>query len=144
MRFVLSLLCLLAAPALAAALPEATPQSLVVVDHAEGNGKVLSRGNFAVVHYDGWLFDPQAEDRRGRKFDSSRDRGPPLSFFYSPGRVIEGWYRGLAGMRVGGKRMLIVPPQLAYRDRQVYDIPPNSTLLFEIELIDVVPRQNSE
>jgi FKBP-type peptidyl-prolyl cis-trans isomerase len=144
MRFVLSLLCLLAASALAAALPEAAPESLVVIDRLQGDGKVLSRGNFAVVHYDGWLFDPRAEDRRGRKFDSSRDRGPALSFFYSPGRVIDGWYSGLAGMRVGGRRTLIVPPHLAYKDRQVYDIPPNSTLLFEIELLDVVPRQNSE
>lgn len=144
MRWPLTVLCLFITALTAAALPEAAPESLLVIEETAGTGRVLSRGDYGVVHYQGWLFDAQAPDRKGRKFDSSLDRGPPLSFFYSPGRVIEGWYKGLSGMHVGGRRILVVPPELGYGSQEVYDIPPNSTLLFEIELLDVVPRHNSE
>jgi FKBP-type peptidyl-prolyl cis-trans isomerase FkpA len=144
MRWLLAVLCLFPVSLAAAELPEAAPKGLLVIDQTAGGGKMLARGDYGVVHYEGWLFDEQAPDRKGRKFDSSLDRGPPLSFFYSPGRVIDGWYKGLSGMHVGGRRILVVPPELGYGNQQVYDIPPNSTLLFEIELIDVVPRQNSE
>jgi FKBP-type peptidyl-prolyl cis-trans isomerase FkpA len=144
MKWFPAALYLAAASLAAATLPAAAPDSLLVIDEVTGNGNALTRGHHAVVHYQGWLFDATATDRKGVKFDSSLDRGRALSFFYSPGRVIDGWYKGLAGMRVGGKRILVIPPRLGYGNQAVYDIPSNSTLLFEIELLDVVPLQNAQ
>ena len=144
MKWLATVLSLITVTSGAVPLPATAPESLLAIDETVGNGAALARGQYAVVHYQGWLFDGQAPDRKGAKFDSSLDRGPPLSLFYSPGRVIEGWYKGLAGMRAGGKRVLIVPPKLAYGSQAVYDIPPGSTLLFEIELLDVVPAQNAQ
>ncbi|HZP94171.1 MAG TPA: FKBP-type peptidyl-prolyl cis-trans isomerase [Burkholderiales bacterium] len=136
-------LALLARAAIAANLPDAPPDQLLVIDEKPGDGPELTRGNFGVAHYEGWVFDANAPDRKGRKFDSSRERGRALSFYYSPGRIIEGWYKGLAGMKAGGRRVLVVPPALGYGERYAFGVvPPNSTLLFEIELLDVVPRQN--
>lgn len=108
--------------------------ALLIKDLVVGEGKETSRGALCVAHYDGFLDD-------GRKFDSSHDRGRPFEFVFGTGRVIKGWDQGLVGMRVGGKRELVVPAHLAYGDRQVGElIPPNSNLRFIIELIEVRTR----
>ena len=91
-----------------------------------------------VVHYTGWLYDPSKADGRGKKFDSSLDRGSPFSFPLGAGRVIQGWDQGVAGMKVGGKRTLIIPPEMGYGARGAGGaIPPNAALLFEVELLEV-------
>jgi FKBP-type peptidyl-prolyl cis-trans isomerase FkpA len=93
-------------------------------------------GQTVTVHYTGWLFDPAAADNKGQKFDSSRDRGQPFSFRLGVGEVIPGWDQGVAGMRVGEHRTLTVPPELGYGARGAGRvIPPNATLLFEVELL---------
>lgn len=116
----------------------AGPQ-LLVEDLRPGSGAEAAPGMTLVVHYTGWLHDPAALGQRGRKFDSSRDRGSPFSFPLGAGRVIRGWDIGLSGLRVGGLRRLVIPPELAYGARDVGGglIPPNSTLVFEVELLGV-------
>jgi FKBP-type peptidyl-prolyl cis-trans isomerase len=107
-------------------------------DTTVGAGVEAVQGKTAVVHYTGWLYDPALADKKGRKFDSSRDRGSPFSFPLGGGRVIRGWDEGVAGMRVGGRRTLVIPPDMAYGNRGAGGvIPPDATLIFEIELIDV-------
>jgi FKBP-type peptidyl-prolyl cis-trans isomerase FkpA len=104
---------------------------LKYTDEQVGTGAVATAGKTAVVHYTGWLMD-------GTKFDSSRDRNQPFSFPLGAGQVIKGWDEGVAGMKVGGKRTLIVPPTLGYGARGAGNvIPPNATLKFEVELLDV-------
>ena len=104
---------------------------LKYTDEQVGTGATAVAGKTAVVHYTGWLMD-------GTKFDSSKDRGQPFSFPLGGGQVIKGWDEGVAGMKVGGKRVLIVPPSLGYGARGVGNvIPPNATLKFEVELLDV-------
>ena len=104
---------------------------LKYTDDQVGTGAVATAGKTAVVHYTGWLLD-------GTKFDSSRDRNQPFSFPLGAGQVIKGWDEGVAGMKVGGKRTLIVPPALGYGARGAGGvIPPNATLKFEVELLDV-------
>jgi FKBP-type peptidyl-prolyl cis-trans isomerase FkpA len=104
---------------------------LKYTDEQVGTGAEAQPGKTAVVHYTGWLMD-------GTKFDSSRDRNQPFSFPLGAGRVIKGWDEGVAGMKVGGKRTLIVPPDLGYGARGAGGvIPPNATLKFEVELLDV-------
>ena len=104
---------------------------LKYTDDQIGTGAVATPGKTAVVHYTGWLMD-------GTKFDSSRDRNQPFSFALGAGQVIKGWDEGVAGMKVGGKRTLIVPPALGYGARGAGNvIPPNATLKFEVELLDV-------
>lgn len=105
-------------------------------------------GHIAVVHYTGWLFDSDAENNRGQKFDSSRDRGEHFKFPLG-GRVIKGWNLGVAGMHVGEVRELTIAPELAYGDRDLPQIPAGSTLVFEVELadlegsaVDALPPQN--
>jgi FKBP-type peptidyl-prolyl cis-trans isomerase len=96
-----------------------------------GTGSEASRGQSVGVHYTGWLTD-------GKKFDSSVDRGQPFKFKLGAGQVIQGWDQGVAGMRVGGKRKLTIPPELGYGTRGAGGvIPPNATLVFEVELLDV-------
>lgn len=108
-----------------------TPSGLKYTDLQVGNGTPAQTGKTAVVHYTGWLLD-------GTKFDSSKDRGQPFSFPLGGGRVIKGWDEGVAGMRVGGKRVLIIPPDLGYGARGAGGtIPPNATLRFEVELLDL-------
>ena len=133
-------LCLVSVPASAAdeASFPTVVDSLQIIEVAEGEGAEALRGRTAVVHYTGWLYDPAAEDGKGKKFDSSVDRGRPFSFPVGAGRVISGWDAGVVGMRKGGKRRLIIPSDLAYGKRGAGGvIPPNATLLFDIELLDV-------
>jgi FKBP-type peptidyl-prolyl cis-trans isomerase len=90
------------------------------------------------VHYTGWLYDPNRPDHHGKKFDSSRDHGEPFTFKLGAGQVIRGWDQGVAGMKVGGSRTLIIPSDLGYGARGAGAvIPPNSTLLFDVELVAV-------
>ena len=108
-----------------------TPSGLKYTDVKEGTGAQPQAGQTAVVHYTGWLLD-------GKKFDSSKDRGQPFSFPLGQGRVIKGWDEGVATMQVGGVRRLTIPPDLAYGPAGAGGvIPPNATLTFEVELLDV-------
>ena len=128
------------AQAPADAPPPAVPEPAVLVtDMVAGIGDQALPGMVVIVHYTGWLYDPAATDQRGRKFDSSRDRGQPLSFPLGAGRVIRGWEQGLPGMRIGGTRRLVIPSSLAYGARGAGNgvIPPNATLIFDVELLAV-------
>jgi peptidylprolyl isomerase len=108
-----------------------TASGLKYVDLKEGTGPAAKKGDVVVVHYTGWLKD-------GKKFDSSRDRDKPFDFTLGAGAVIKGWDEGVAGMRVGGKRKLIIPPELAYGERGAGKvIPPNAELTFEVELLRI-------
>ncbi len=90
------------------------------------------------VHYTGWLYDPKTADHKGTKFDSSVDRKDPFEFRLGAGEVITGWDEGVAGMKVGGTRLVTIPPEMGYGSRGAGGvIPPNATLLFEIELLEV-------
>ncbi len=103
-----------------------------------GAGEGASAGQTAVVHYTGWLYDPNAAEQKGAKFDSSRDRGQPFRFTIGGGNVIKGWDEGVQGMQVGGQRRLVIPPHLAYGDQGAGGaIPPNAPLLFDIELLAI-------
>ena len=104
---------------------------LKIEDEVVGTGPEVKAGQTAVVHYTGWLTD-------GTKFDSSKDRGQPFSFKLGAGQVIQGWDQGVQGMKVGGKRKLTIPPQLGYGAKGAGGvIPPNATLVFEVELLDI-------
>ena len=132
-----SLLALLAAPAAAqgpdlSAAPR-TRSGLGIVEVREGAGETAAAGRTARVHYTGWLLENGA---RGKKFDSSRDRGQPFEFPLGAGRVIKGWDEGVAGMKIGGQRTLVVPADLGYGARGAGNaIPPNATLVFDVELL---------
>jgi FKBP-type peptidyl-prolyl cis-trans isomerase FkpA len=118
--------------------PNSLESEMIVRDLSAGNGRAAVRGMTAVVHYTGWLYEPDADDNRGQKFDSSVDRDEPFSFELGAGQVIEGWDQGVAGMQVGGRRELIIPPDLAYGTQGAGGvIPPDATLVFEIELLDL-------
>ena len=112
---------------------------LLTEDLRTGTGERARYGMTIVVHYTGWLHEPTALGYRGRKFDSSRDRGQPFTFRLGEGRVIKGWEVGILGMQVGGLRRLVIPPEMAYGSRGVGNglIPPNSTLVFDVELLGV-------
>jgi FKBP-type peptidyl-prolyl cis-trans isomerase FkpA len=119
-------------------MKESAVTDLVKKDEVVGAGAEAVAGKTVSVHYTGWLYDESAPDHKGKKFDSSRDRGEPLNFPLGAGRVIKGWDQGVAGMKVGGKRTLIIPPDLAYGSRGAGGvIPPNATLVFDVELLDV-------
>ncbi|MGI9179235.1 MAG: FKBP-type peptidyl-prolyl cis-trans isomerase [Longimicrobiaceae bacterium] len=107
-----------------------TPSGLQYRDEVEGTGATAKSGDQVAVHYTGTL-------ENGRKFDSSRDRGKPFEFALGAGRVIRGWDEGVAGMKVGGRRRLVIPPELGYGKQGTGPIPPNSTLHFDVELLEV-------
>ena len=106
------------------------------IDTVTGTGKEATAGATAVVNYTGWLYDPAAESKHGAQFDSSIGR-EPFSFELGAGRVIKGWDDGVQGMKVGGKRTLIVPAAMGYGDGGAGPIPPGATLIFDVELLDV-------
>jgi len=107
------------------------------IDVVEGSGAEAKTGRVR-VHYTGWLQDTNAADGHGKKFDSSHDRREPFEFRLGAGEVIRGWDEGVAGMKVGGKRTLIIPPDMGYGARGAGNvIPPNATLVFDVELLEV-------
>ena len=111
-------------------------KELVIIDTVEGKGREAEAGLLVKVHYTGWLYDPQAKDKRGKKFDSSLDRNDPLEFSLGIGQVIKGWDEGVQGMKIGGKRTIHIPAALGYGTRGAGDvIPPNSDLMFDVELL---------
>jgi peptidylprolyl isomerase len=112
-----------------------TASGLQIIDITVGTGAAPKPGQICVVHYTGWLYE---DGKKGRKFDSSVDRNSPLEFPVGQRRVIAGWDEGVASMKVGGKRTLIIPPDLGYGARGAGGvIPPNATLIFDVELLDV-------
>jgi FKBP-type peptidyl-prolyl cis-trans isomerase FkpA len=113
---------------------------LVKIDNVVGTGKEATVGSNVVVNYTGWFYKPLAVKQHGRKFDSSLDAGrEPLVFQLGAGRVIKGWDQGVVGMKVGGKRTLIIPSDMAYGKRGAGggSIPPDSDLIFDVELLDI-------
>jgi peptidylprolyl isomerase len=112
-----------------------TPSGLQITDSTVGTGAQPKTGQICVMHYTGWLYENGA---KGAKFDSSLDRGEPFEFAIGTHQVIGGWDEGVATMKVGGKRTLIIPPQLGYGARGAGGVmPPNATLIFDVELLDV-------
>jgi peptidylprolyl isomerase len=123
------------AAAQAAGTTMTTPSGLKITDSKVGTGATPKAGQTCVMHYTGWLYEGGA---KGKKFDSSVDRGQPFEFPIGQHRVIAGWDEGVATMKVGGKRTLIIPPELGYGARGAGGvIPPNATLIFDVELLDV-------
>ncbi|MFK8028861.1 MAG: FKBP-type peptidyl-prolyl cis-trans isomerase [Gammaproteobacteria bacterium] len=124
------------ADAPAKAMDTTTDTGLVIQDQVLGEGEAATSTSAVAVHYTGWLFDESQEDNKGTQFDSSLTRNKPFEFPLGQGRVIKGWDQGVVGMKVGGKRRLIIPSELGYGARGAgRDIPPNSTLMFDIELL---------
>ena len=111
---------------------------LQTIDMKMGTGQAAIAGDEISVHYTGWLYDQHAPDKRGQKFDSSRDRGEPFVFLLGAGRVIRGWDDGIVGMQRGGKRELRIPSGLGYGANGAGKvIPPGASLVFEVELLDI-------
>ena len=111
---------------------------LQITDVVKGEGAAANAGQDVVVHYTGWLYQPGEPENKGKKFDSSLDRGQPFVFPLGGGRVIQGWDQGVAGMQVGGKRLLIIPPEMGYGANGAGGvIPPNATLIFEVDLLEI-------
>ena len=120
-------------PPMTAAITE-----LQKIDTLVGTGREAEPGFNVTVHYTGWLYDEAAEGKKGKKFDSSLDRKQPFNFFLGGGQVIQGWDEGFAGMKIGGKRTLIIPSEMGYGARGAGGaIPPNATLVFDVELLDI-------
>jgi FKBP-type peptidyl-prolyl cis-trans isomerase len=127
-----------ACDARATSIRETPAMPLQMNDIVQGEGPMALSGKPVTVHYTGWLFDASAPETKGRKFDSSRDRGEPFVFPLGAGHVIQGWDRGVAGMKVGGQRRLTIPPEMGYGARGAGGvIPPNATLVFDVELLAV-------
>ena len=111
---------------------------LIKKDTVLGEGREAEAGFNVTVHYTGWLYDPSKPDGKGKKFDSSADRHEPFVFFLGGGQVIQGWDEGFSGMKVGGKRTLIIPPHMGYGPYGAGAvIPPNATLIFDVELLGI-------
>lgn len=126
-----------AAIVMMAAAAVVLPGGTRATDDKIGSGAVAEPGKLVAVHYTGWLY---SDGIKGTKFDSSRDRGEPFVFTLGAGDVILGWDEGVAGMKAGGKRTLIIPPAAGYGERGAgSDIPPGATLIFEVELVAVQP-----
>lgn len=129
----------------AAAASASSPQTtdikmvdLVKTDVKVGDGTEATAGKMVSVHYTGWLYDEAAADKHGKKFDSSRDRGQPFQFPLGGGQVIKGWDQGVVGMKIGGQRTLVIPAEMGYGARGAGGvIPPNATLVFDVELLGV-------
>ena len=118
--------------------PVPPPAELQKIDVVKGTGEGISQGQTAVVHYTGWLYDPTAPEQKGAKFDSSRDRGVPFDFRIGNREVIRGWDEGVQGMQPGGQRRLVIPPALGYGEAGSQNvIPPNATLVFDVELMAI-------
>src|ERR1700722_2391769 len=135
---------LLAAAVLVAGCSPNTPEAaltnaeLKITELKPGTGPAIKAGQTAVVHYTGWLYVEDAPDHKGTKFDSSLDRNDPFSFPVGGGQVIQGWDQGVAGMQVGGQRRLVIPAELGYGSRGAGGvIPPNATLVFDVELLSI-------
>ena len=130
-----------AAPAKAATCQPA-PTKLVSRDLEPGSGDPVGPRWALLVNYTGWIYDGCAKDLKGAQFDTSIGRETPFGFMLGAGRVVKGWDEGLVGMRDGGKRLLVVPPDMAYGDKATPDgkIPANSTLVFEVTLVKIVYR----
>jgi FKBP-type peptidyl-prolyl cis-trans isomerase FkpA len=129
-----------AAPPAATSTPAVT--ELEREDLVVGVGEALAEGQVAIVHYTGWLYDPVAQDNKGAKYDTSRDKPQPIPVTVGAGQVIQGWDLGMIGMQVGGQRRLIVPPDLAYGATGApgsVAIPANAVLVLEIELFGIEP-----
>jgi len=129
-------------PSMSPASPLSKTDAMVTelkkIDVKQGTGAEAVSGKPVIVHYTGWLYDPSKPDQKGAKFDSSRDRQVPFGFIIGAGRVIKGWDDGVAGMKVGGQRTLIIPASMAYGERGAGGvIPPNATLIFDVELVEV-------
>lgn len=143
-RSSLTLPLLLALSALAGCAPSAPPvaptdpiASFSQIDSVQGSGPAAQPGQKVSVHYTGWLFDADAPLQRGSKFDSSLDRGQPFTFTVGAGQVIRGWDEGVAGMQVGGKRTLMIPPGYGYGARAMGPLPANASLVFDVELLKI-------
>src|SRR5262245_42068176 len=125
-------------PAQATASPGTDTMPLQKTDLAPGTGAEIKSGQTALVHYTGWLYDAAAPENKGKKFDSSVDRNEPFEFPVGGGYVIKGWDQGVVGMKVGGKRRLVIPPDLGYGASGAGGvIPPGATLVFDVELVEI-------
>ena len=124
-----------------AELEQAMAIGLQIEDHNVGEGTEAVAGDSVVVHYTGWLFDESMPSNKGDKFDSSVDRGQPFPFNLGAGQVIKGWDLGVEGMKEGGNRTITIPSELGYGQRGIGPIPPNATLVFDVELLEVVKRK---
>jgi FKBP-type peptidyl-prolyl cis-trans isomerase FkpA len=125
-------------PKIPAAAEVPPPADLTITELQPGKGATIASGSTAVVHYTGWLYDPKAPDHKGAKFDSSRDRNDPFPFPLGRGQVITGWDKGVEGMKVGEQRRLVIPPGMGYGEHGAGDvIPPNATLVFDVELLEI-------
>jgi FKBP-type peptidyl-prolyl cis-trans isomerase FkpA len=114
-------------------------QELVIEDTKVGEGRVAEKGLTISVHYTGWLLDATKNDKKGQKFDSSLDRREPFNFVLGVGQVIQGWDQGFDGMKIGGKRTILIPSEMGYGSRGAGNaIPPNADLIFEIELLEIL------
>jgi FKBP-type peptidyl-prolyl cis-trans isomerase FkpA len=121
-----------------AAGPAPAPQSLETVELQPGDGATVAAGQRAVLQYTGWLYDASAPEHKGKQFDSSRGGPEAFRFTLGRGEVIKGWDQGVAGMKIGGRRRLIIPPDLAYGDSGAGGvIPPGATLVFDVDLLAI-------
>ena len=119
--------------------PGGTLTTFERIDSVPGTGAEAVAGSKVTVHYTGWIYYNRTETKHGKTFDSSVSRGEPFTFALGAGQVIRGWDEGVAGMKVGGKRTLMIPPDYGYGDRRVGPIPAGSSLVFDVELLDVKP-----
>jgi FKBP-type peptidyl-prolyl cis-trans isomerase FkpA len=125
-------------PATLSADTGAPAMALQKIDLTPGTGVEIKSGQTALVHYTGWLYDAAAAENKGEKFDSSVDRNEPFEFDVGAGHVIRGWDEGVVGMKVGGKRRLVIPPDMGYGARGAGGvIPPGATLVFDVELVEI-------
>jgi FKBP-type peptidyl-prolyl cis-trans isomerase FkpA len=128
----------------ASATAVAPPSKVAILERKLGDGATANSGEPVLVHYTGYLWDPAAPDNKGKQFDSSLKRPAPLGFIIGAGRVIKGWDEGIVGMKVGGQRTLTIPADKAYGAKGAGAvIPPNSALVFDVELMGVIGKTQS-